>query len=155
VSIAILLVAVVIIAGVVVVAMGGGGELSREPADESADTDFRSWADVARYRPPAALLGYHAAATERSLQRIARAMADQDAEIALLRGKLAQYEPGTGPDLPQQSVPEESGPRALLPEQSAWQRPVSEGPEPDEQDAEPPADPVAQASQATGPRDDG
>jgi len=215
VSIAIVLVAVVIIAGVVVVAMGGGGELSREPADESASGEFRSWADVARYRPPAALLGYHAAATERSLQRIARMMAEQDAEIAWLRTRLAQYEPEgertdggqaalAGQDVPPQSVPQhsvpqqsvslesvslESGPEesvpqqpvpdesALLdsaPEESTWQRPASPPPSPagepvaaeptsaqprdlvlEEQDADPSADPMAQASQATGARDDG
>jgi hypothetical protein len=111
VSIAIVLVAVVIIAGVVVVAMGGGGELVRDLPGEPADSDFESWTAVARYRPPAALLGYHAAATERALQRIARVLADRDAEIAWLRSKLEQAEPGaaehpdigaSGPDVPQQ-----------------------------------------------------
>jgi hypothetical protein len=93
VSFAIVLVAVVLLGGIVVVAMGRGGELSRETGDEPEATDFESWADVARYRPPAALLGYHAGVTERALQLISRTIAERDAEIAWLRGRLREVQP--------------------------------------------------------------
>jgi hypothetical protein len=93
VPVAIILVAVVILAGIVVVAMGHGGELARPAADEPDATDFTSWSDVASYRPPAALLGYHAGATEHALQRISRTLAERDAEIAWLRLKLRELQP--------------------------------------------------------------
>jgi hypothetical protein len=93
VSIAIILVGVVLLGGIVLVAMGRGGELSRETADQPAATDFGSWADVAHYRPPAALLGYHAGATDRALQLISRAMAEREAEIAWLRERLSELQP--------------------------------------------------------------
>ena len=127
-SIAITLVAVVIIIGVVVVAMGGGGELARDLPDVHAETDFESWADVARYRPPAALLGYHAGATERALQRIAAVLADRDAEIAWLRSKLEQLDPQQQPGA-RKSVAHEDYPAS-------------------------PADPLAEAGQATRGRDE-
>jgi len=166
VSIAIILVAVVIIGGVVVVAMGGGGELVRDLPDEPADTDFQAPADVARYRPPAALLGYHAGATERALQHIARVLADRDAEIDWLRSRLEQAEPGgehpdgnrtgsTGPEVPhqlgsQQAVPPHSVPRQPVPEQTVADQPAHER----EQEPVTAADPLAQPSQATSVRDD-
>jgi hypothetical protein len=84
--------AVVIFGGIVVVAMGKGGELSRVPSGQ-ADVDFDSWADVASYRPPPALLGYEPGATEQALVLISRAMADRDAEIAWLRGRLRELQP--------------------------------------------------------------
>ena len=91
VSVVIALAAVVILAGVVAVALGHGGELARERPPEPSATDFRVWSDVATYRPPAALLGYDAAATEHALAEIARAMAERDAEIGLLRSRLAAH----------------------------------------------------------------
>lgn len=84
----IVIAALVILAGVVVVAMGRGGELARDLPAEPVPADFRTWHDVATYRPPGALLGYDAAATERALTEIARAIADRDAEIDLLRRRL-------------------------------------------------------------------
>ena len=45
------------------------------------------------YRPPAALLGYHAGATEHAFQRISRSLAERDAEIAWLRLKLRELQP--------------------------------------------------------------
>jgi hypothetical protein len=89
VAIVIVLAAAAILAGVVVVAMGRGGELAREVPAEPAPTDFRTWSDVASYRPPGALLGYHAGATEYALAQVARAIAERDAEIDLLRRRLA------------------------------------------------------------------
>jgi hypothetical protein len=92
VSAVIVIAAIVILAGVVVVAMGRGGELARDQPAEPAASDFRTWYDVASYRPPGALLGYDAAATEHALGEIARAMADRDAEIDVLRRRLAAVE---------------------------------------------------------------
>jgi hypothetical protein len=93
VPVAIFLAAAVILCGVIVVAMGKGGEMSRERPELPARTDFRSWSDVAEYRPPGALLGYHAGATERALALIARTIAERDAEIDWLRGRLAELQP--------------------------------------------------------------
>jgi hypothetical protein len=90
VSVLIVLAAAVILGGVVVVAMGRGGELSRERPELPARSDFRTSSDVASYRPPPALLGYHIAATEHALSLIARAIAERDAEIDWLRNRLAE-----------------------------------------------------------------
>jgi len=95
--VAIILAAAVILGGVVVVAMGRGGELARERPDAPASADFRTWSDVAQYRPPAALLGYHARMTEHALSLIARTIAERDAEIEWLRQRLAEARPGLGP----------------------------------------------------------
>ena len=94
--VAIILAAVVIIGGVVVVAIGRGGELVRERPDVPASSDFRTWSDVAGYRPPAALLGYHARTTEHALSLIARTIAERDAEIEWLRRRLAEARPELG-----------------------------------------------------------
>jgi hypothetical protein len=93
VPVAIILATAVIVGGIIVVAMGKGGELSRERPELPARTDFRSWRDVAEYRPPPALLGYHATATERALALIARTIAERDAEIDWLRKRLAELQP--------------------------------------------------------------
>jgi hypothetical protein len=99
VPVVICLVAAVILGGVVVVAMGRGGELFRERPGLPVRSDFQSWSDVAEYRPPAALLGYHAAATEHALALIARTVAERDAEIDWLRRRLAEFQPESTPDL--------------------------------------------------------
>ena len=93
----IFLAAAVILGGVVVVAMGRGGELERSPRELASRLDFRTWSDVARYRPPAALLGYHAGATEHALAVIARTIAERDAEIDWLRRRLAETDPQLRP----------------------------------------------------------
>ncbi|MGO8961090.1 MAG: hypothetical protein ACLQFR_27540 [Streptosporangiaceae bacterium] len=87
------LIAVVILGGIVVVARGRGGELARDKVEMPAAMDLRTWSDVAKYRPPAALLGYHAASTEQALVIVARSIAERDAEIAWLRTKLAELQP--------------------------------------------------------------
>jgi hypothetical protein len=97
VPVAIIVAAAVIIGGAVVVAMGRGGELARERPDVPASSDFRTWSDVAGYRPPAALLGYHARTTEHALSLIARTIAERDAEIEWLRRRLAEARPELGP----------------------------------------------------------
>ncbi|MFY9892398.1 MAG: hypothetical protein WAK71_29115 [Streptosporangiaceae bacterium] len=104
-SVAIFLAAAVILGGVVVVAMGRGGELARERPQLSARTDFRTWSDVASYRPPAALLGYHAATTERALTLIARTIAERDAEIEWLRERLAEASPDAAAGAADTSAP--------------------------------------------------
>ena len=102
------LVAAVILGGVVVVAMGRGGELSRERPELPVRSDFQSWSDVAEYRPPAALLGYHAAATEHALALIARTVAERDAEIDWLRRRLAEFQPESASDLDADAEPAHS-----------------------------------------------
>jgi hypothetical protein len=85
-----LLAAVVILAGVVVVAMGRGGELAVPRPDSAAyGRELVTPAEMAAFRPPAALLGYSAQVTDAALQRIARAVADRDAELAMLRHEVA------------------------------------------------------------------
>jgi hypothetical protein len=85
-----LLAAVVILAGVVVVAMGRGGELALPRPDSAAyGRELVTPADMAGFRPPAALLGYSALVTDAALQRIARAVAERDAELAMLRHEVA------------------------------------------------------------------
>lgn len=86
----IILAAVAILAGVVAVAMGRGGEMARSGPEPAPPPDFSTWSDVAGYRPPPALLGYQAAATEHALALIARTIAERDAEIGWLRERLAQ-----------------------------------------------------------------
>jgi len=97
VPVAVILAAAVILGGVVVVAMGRGGELARERPDAPASADFRTWSDVAHYRPPGALLGYHARTTEHALSLIARTIAERDAEIEWLRQRLTEARPGLAP----------------------------------------------------------
>jgi len=93
VPVVIILAALAILGGIVVAAMGRGGELARQPDDEPSVADFETGADVARYRPPPALLGYHAGATEYALLLAGRALADRDAEITWLRSRLSELQP--------------------------------------------------------------
>jgi len=113
VPVVILLAAAVILGGVVVVAMGRGGELERSPRELASRLDFRTWSDVARYRPPAALLGYHAAATEHALAVIARTIAERDAEIDWLRRRLAQTDPQLRSPVVAASAEGNAGPPAV------------------------------------------
>ena len=106
----IVIAAIVILAGVVVVAMGRGGELARDRPPEPAASDFRTWLDVAAYRPPSALLGYDAAATEQALSEIARAIAGRDAEIDMLRRRLAAAELPADPGWQTTLDPADRGP---------------------------------------------
>ena len=112
----VVLIAVLILGGVVVVATGRGGELARNRGrDALGQTDLRTWSDVASYRPPPALLGYHAATTEQALSLIARTIAERDAEIAWLRSRLAEARsaqaagrPPAGEQLPAGEPPAEA-----------------------------------------------
>jgi hypothetical protein len=87
--------AVAIVAGIILVARGRGGELARDRAPLPSEDDMRTGADVARYRPPPALLGYQPEATERALQLIGRSIVERDEEIAWLRDRLAELQPET------------------------------------------------------------
>lgn len=99
------LAAAVILAGVVVVAMGQGGELALPRPDSAAfGRALVTPADMATFRPPAAFLGYSAQVTDEALRRIARAVAERDSELAMLRRELAvlrarEFPPG-GPVRP-------------------------------------------------------
>jgi hypothetical protein len=93
VPVVIILAALAILGGIVVVAMGRGGELARPTDDTASVADFETGEDVARYRPPPALLGYHAGATEYALLLAGRALADRDTEIAWLRSRLSELQP--------------------------------------------------------------
>ncbi len=75
---------IAILGGVVVVAMGRGGELTllTGRTRRRYGREVTTTAELARFRPPAAFLGYSAQATDEALQRIARAMAERDAELA-------------------------------------------------------------------------
>jgi hypothetical protein len=84
------LAALVILAGVVVVAMGKGGELALPRPDSAAfGRELVTPADMATFRPPAAFLGYSAQVTDDALRRIARAVAERDSELAMLRREVA------------------------------------------------------------------
>jgi hypothetical protein len=85
-----LLAALAILAGVVVVAVGRGGELTMFRPDSLADSELATAADVAAFRPPPAFFGYSAPATDEALQRITEVVAERDAEVAYLRGQIAQ-----------------------------------------------------------------
>jgi hypothetical protein len=123
--VAIVVAAAVILGGIIVVAMGKGGELSVERPVLPRRTDFQSSADVADYRPPGALLGYSAVATEHALALIARTIAERDAEIDWLRRRLAELQPESLPDEPTggpASGPSSSRADAELPATEArWQ----------------------------------
>jgi len=98
--VAIVVAAAVILGGIIVVAMGKGGEMSMERPEQPGLTVFQSASDVADYRPPGALIGYSAVATEHALALIARTIAERDAEIDWLRRRLAELQPETVADLP-------------------------------------------------------
>jgi hypothetical protein len=113
VPVVIILAALAILGGIVVAAMGRGGELARPIDDSALVTDFETGADVAGYRPPPALLGYDADATEYAFLLAGRALADRDAEIAWLRSRLRELQPegeredGELRDRPSQAEPAE------------------------------------------------
>lgn len=96
--VAIVIAAVVILGGIIVVAMGRGGELAIDRPELPRRTDLQSSSDIADYRPPAALIGYSAVATETALALIARTIAERDAEIDWLRRRLAELQPESLPD---------------------------------------------------------
>ena len=93
-----ILASVVILVGVVAVAIGRGGEMAEFAGDYPPfDTDdLLTAADVALLRPPSALWGYSAAATDQALGRIAQVVTERDVEIAALRKQLAEIRAATG-----------------------------------------------------------
>ena len=119
--VAIVIAAAVILGGIIVVAMGKGGELSTERPDLPSRTDLRSSSDVAEYRPPAALIGYHAASTEHALALIARAIAERDAEIDWLRRRLAELQPESLGQEPAGAPPGSPADEDLPAAEARWQ----------------------------------
>jgi hypothetical protein len=131
-----LLTAVAILAGVVVVAVGRGGELAIFRSDAPPlRHEFASAADLASWRPPTALFGYSAQATDDALQRIARTVADRDAELAMLRSQLAELraDPGRAnlgapsPGAPSPGAPSPGAPSPAATEPGAPPEPTEPG----------------------------
>ena len=111
-----LLAALAILAGVVVVAVGRGGELAMFRPDVPARPQaFASAADVASFRPPPAFFGYSATATDEALQRITTVVAERDAEVAWLRGQIAELKGSAAEPWP--GAPAEHGSE---PESASW-----------------------------------
>lgn len=147
-----LIVAAVILIGVIAVAIGRGGELEPAEADyRPVDLDEVTSTDVALVRPPTALFGYQREATDAALGQIARAISEQEVEIATLRRQLAEQLPvrtsqalRPEPPLRPELLPPEAGPatRAGLPTRPPT-RPPARLP------AEPPADGPWQPPQAS------
>jgi len=82
-----------VLIGVIVVALGRGGELAYFQADYAPlKMDLVSATDVALFRPPVALWGYNAQATDEALGRIASAITERDIEITALRQQVADLE---------------------------------------------------------------
>jgi hypothetical protein len=98
VPILLLLAGVVILVGVVSVAMGRGGEMAEFATDSLPPRldDVMTAGDVAMLRPPSALWGYNAQATDEALSRIAQVITERDVEIAVLRQQLAELRAATG-----------------------------------------------------------
>lgn len=85
--------AAAVLAGVIVVALGRGGELTFFQADYAPiKLDQISATDVVLFRPPMALGGYNAQATDEALNRIADALTERDIEIAALRQQVTDLE---------------------------------------------------------------
>jgi hypothetical protein len=84
-----------ILAGVVIVASGRGGEMARF-ANDYAPLEFGSLTatDVALFRPPSALWGYHMQATDEALGGIASALSVRDSRIAALERQVALLRAG-------------------------------------------------------------
>ena len=88
-----LVAAAVVLAGVIAVAIGRGGELAFFQADYAPlKLDEVSATDVVLFRPPMALWGYSAQATDEALNRIADALTERDIEITALRQQVANLE---------------------------------------------------------------
>ena len=84
-----LVAAAAVLIGVIAVALGRGGELTYFPADYAPiRLDKVSATDVVLFRPPLALWGYNAQATDEALNRIADALTERDIEIGVLRQQV-------------------------------------------------------------------
>jgi len=86
-----------VLIGVIVVALGRGGELAYFQADYfPLKLEQVSATDVALFRPPMALWGYNAQATDEALNRIATALTERDIEISALQQQVADLEASSG-----------------------------------------------------------
>src|SRR5579884_53578 len=87
-----------VLIGVIVVALGRGGELAYFQADYfPLKLEQVSATDVALFRPPMALWGYNAQATDEALNRIATALTQRDIEISALQQQVADLKASAGP----------------------------------------------------------
>ena len=87
------LAAAAVLAGVVAVALGRGGELFFFQADYAPlRLEKVTATDVVLFRPPLAIWGYNAQATDEALNRIADALTERDIEITALRQQVADLE---------------------------------------------------------------
>lgn len=92
---------VAVLAAVVVLALGKGGELAEARPDHPVLRlpTGRSLVgtDVALLRLPRGLWGYHVGVTDEALRRMAYALTERDALVALLQQRVAelQRDPGT------------------------------------------------------------
>lgn len=86
-----------VLVGVIVVALGRGGELAYFQADYfPLKLEQITATDVALFRPPVALWGYSAQATDEALNRIATALTERDIEISALQQQVADLEASAG-----------------------------------------------------------
>jgi hypothetical protein len=86
-----------VLAGVIVVALGRGGELAYfQPDYFPLKLEQISATDVALFRPPMALWGYNAQATDEALNRIATALTERDIEISALQQRVADLAASAG-----------------------------------------------------------
>jgi hypothetical protein len=126
-----LLTALMILGGVVVVAVGRGGELTLFRSDAAPLRQrLATAADMASFRPPLAFFGYSAQATDDALARIARSVAERDAELALLRDELATLRPPAAPagDSPPADPPPPAPPAPPAPAEPEAPAPDDYGP---------------------------
>ena len=70
---------------------------------------------MASFRPPPAFFGYSATATDEALQRITTVVAERDAEVAWLRGQIAELKGSAAEPWP--GAPAEHGGE---PEPASW-----------------------------------
>ncbi|HWG03091.1 MAG TPA: hypothetical protein VG164_14740 [Trebonia sp.] len=98
--------ALVVLGAVVYVATGRGGELSAERPDYAPlDLGPVSATDVVLLRPPTALWGYNAQATDEALERIAESIRARDVRIVALEQLVTDLSQDPAPTAPPLSSP--------------------------------------------------
>ncbi|MGI8330768.1 hypothetical protein ACRYCC_12445 [Actinomadura scrupuli] len=92
--------AVAVLAAVVVLALGRGGELAEVHPDHPVlrlpTGRPLVGTDVALLRLPRSLWGYHVGVTDEALRRMAYALTERDALVALLQQRLAELQEDSG-----------------------------------------------------------
>ncbi len=126
-TVVLLLAAVAVVAATVALASGRGGELS-EPAAESHLPELPGGvdADLARLHLPRGLWGYHVAATDEVLNRLADALIERENQVAELEHRLAEANaPLLRKGLSASWLPEADRPEGRDPEEDRepWEQP--------------------------------